>query len=82
LRVVNGAARGAKGDGATAMRNPNHGKPTLTLRWPRTTEDMAELLRKAERALLTVTLREATASADVPADEAAPAPPDEEPPWE
>jgi hypothetical protein len=63
------------------MQNPNSRKSTLGLRWPQTPADMAELIRRAEKALLTVTLREATASADVPADEAAPAPqPTEDPP--
>jgi hypothetical protein len=36
------------------MRNPNHDRPVLGLRRS-AAEDMAELLRKAEKALLTFT---------------------------
>jgi hypothetical protein len=36
-------------------RNPNHDRPVLSLRGRTTVEDLAELLRKAEKALITFT---------------------------
>jgi len=54
------------------MHNPNHAKPVLSLRGT-TPADMAELIRRAEKALITFTPKQ-------PADDQPP-PFEEDPPW-